>query len=439
MREQIFEKIIDKFDELKLEAYSYADTEKVRIAKFKVGTTNKNFKQVGEVLKKHNWKATDELKKELMVLRQDGMQFWDLWENYTNEYVDVIYDKFYDRVSVRRVTAGYKMSERRKRYYPFKTKTPRLCLSKHLYTFTQTVKNKSPRIFKSFSVYSLTKHEQVALKIMLDTQCDIDNLPNVNYKHIVGSKNVKEIFKKTYGIDVPKSVLKTYKPDDINYVLQVLENPNEITKFAMYLATLPKNKEMNFLYYHSSLIFQHLCEMKNLGDYGWLLRDYFGDLHHFKLKTNLLFTNVDRIRELHSRYTRMRILEGVPEIKVHKRFVDLVNSFNMNCDIIDTKDKLIEEGSTMEHCVATYHGQINAGQCCIVHIPYEDTPGYTLQITGGIEGQAFSIGQFKGKFNCEAPQELKDKINNMIANYIMSGLREYFQKVESEMELPVIN
>ena len=442
MKEPIFEKIVDKFDELKFEAYSYTDTEKVKIAKFKLRGPN-FFKETGDILKKHKWKFSETLKNDLYKLHKPNHQHFfisSVWDNYINEYIEVIYDKFYDRVSIRSIASGYKMSHLKNRYFPIIKKRPVLCLSKHLYMFTKVNNKCSPRIYKNFHVHSLAYSEREALKIMLDTQCEVDNLPNVSYKHFMGAKNTKEVFKRAYGIDVPKSVLKVYKPDDINYVLKVLDNPNDITKFAMHLATLPKDStSFQGIYYHSSLIFDHLCQMKNLGDYSWLLRDYFGDLHHFKLKTNLSFTNIDRIRELHNRYTRVRMLEGVPEIKVHNRFVDLVKSFSIECEMVDTKDRLIEEGATMEHCVATYHGQINSGQCCIVHIPYKDTPGYTLQIVGGTDGQIFKVAQLRGKFNCEPPEELTTKIKDMITDYVMDDLRGSFKKIESEMQIPVIN
>lgn len=432
MKQELFEKIIDRFDELKYEAVSYCDTDKVKIAKYK-HSGHEHMSQVRNILARYKYKASEDCKKELLALESAATRAWAMTpaSYYKNTYVEVIYDKEQDRVSVRMCESGFKYAAKKNRYYPYKKRIPQVCYSKHLYSFTHTQTGMSPRIFNGYHFHRLFMPAVEAARIMLNTKLEVNQMIWVSYKHLINTNSIKDVFKNVYKIDVPKSVMKRYNANDINTLLQGLENPNEVTKLAMFIKGKPQSE-----YTYTNGLFYDLADMKGNSNKGWLLADYFRDLVDLKLKTNLLFTNFERIEELHRRYSRIRTLKGVPEIKVHDKYKELLASLPFEYELIDTKDKLIEEGTTMEHCVATYHGQINSGNCCILHVPYKDTLGYTLQINH-ISDYLFDMVQFKGKFNCDAPDELKNMVKEALVNFNMKKLGEEF-KLKELPSLPEI-
>lgn len=447
MKQPIFEKIIDRFDELKYEAYSYTDTDKVRIAKY-LYYKHEHIKEVGNILKEHKYKRTDECGKQLLELdrRKNNIDMskdftaglWCLPSSYVNRFIEVIYDKIADRVSVREVEQGFRYRHKDNRYFPYKKRTPMMCYSKHLYGFNYLDGTPKPRIMYMTRLSGFITPVIEAAKVMLNCKIETKDLIHATYKNYINASSPRDVFNNMYGVNVPKSVMKAYNIHDIHLFLSVMENPNDITKLAMYLGkTKNKTTEESELPFsvHSNGLFNDLAAMKGDPNKAWLLMDYFRDLQVLKLKTNLLFTNFDRIAELHRRYSRIRTLRGVPQIKTHDKYVKFVETFPFEHELINTKDRLIDEGTDMDHCVATYHASINSGSCCIVHVLYKDTPGYTLMVSQTSEGM-FIMSQFLGRFNCQPPEELKDMVKKFIEDHNMNYLREHFDAVKDE--LPVI-
>ena len=62
----------------------------------------------------------------------------------------------------------------------------------------------------------------------------------------------------------------------------------------------------------------------------------------------------------------------------------------------------------MSHCVSSYAQKINNGDCAIFSINYSDAK-YTLEV--GISNNIYQLSQIRGKYNCNAPEELINSIN----------------------------
>ena len=149
-----------------------------------------------------------------------------------------------------------------------------------------------------------------------------------------------------------------------------------------------------------------------------LLEDmtYFYDCTSLARKLNVKINAAWTLRRLQEEHDNMsnevttimytesnEYLYIAPEFKAVSKFIGGL--------ITDTKGLAIE-GNKMKHCVAGYSNQVNSGQCAIFH--YKN---HTLELRKNVEGQLY-IRQFKGFANVEAPNQLKQEIQNiLVENY----------------------
>ncbi len=97
--------------------------------------------------------------------------------------------------------------------------------------------------------------------------------------------------------------------------------------------------------------------------------------------------------------------------------------------LLKTNKDMLFEGLRQNHCVGTYIGSVESGQCAIF-----DVENYTLQLK--IATDIFSndrrtcyMGQFLGYSNELPPQELTDKIKKIIRDYNES---EFFRSFDND-------
>ena len=110
------------------------------------------------------------------------------------------------------------------------------------------------------------------------------------------------------------------------------------------------------------------------------------------------------------------MLKGVKNIKTHDVYKDALKDFAYEYELIDDKERLIQESIEMSHCVATYADRINNGYCGIFSIMYEGSR-YTLEVVQSMfsdEKKALSYNQLKGKFNSAPPAGLVEAVNNVL-------------------------
>ena len=109
--------------------------------------------------------------------------------------------------------------------------------------------------------------------------------------------------------------------------------------------------------------------------------------------------------------TKERIIKGVKAINVAERYKILFKDADIQAELIETKERLLEESITQDHCVANYANQINAGSCAIFCITWEDKK-YTLQVN-----RYYQNVQLKGHRNCYAPEASTKKVNELLKVY----------------------
>jgi hypothetical protein len=150
---------------------------------------------------------------------------------------------------------------------------------------------------------------------------------------------------------------------------------------------------------------------------------YFDDLIKIANETDnkINFSlNESNIKEQHDKM----LLENLHKMKakpihVDDKFLILEKYLPKEFKIIKTGKELLFEGLTQKHCVNSYSSNINRGECCILTTEYNDRR-YTAEIHFGKSWLAndskpkYTINQFKGYANIQAPKALESKLISII-------------------------
>jgi hypothetical protein len=136
--------------------------------------------------------------------------------------------------------------------------------------------------------------------------------------------------------------------------------------------------------------------------------------------------------------------------------------------LLKTNKDMLAEGMLQHHCVGTYIDRVDKGETAIFHVK-----GYTLQVQvldldwkthksrtervhplympesyynkdfyekiDPSHNRALVNAQFRGKFNEQAPQELVDKVNQMLIDFVNAGGFEKTAKGEETYRLNNLN
>jgi hypothetical protein len=150
---------------------------------------------------------------------------------------------------------------------------------------------------------------------------------------------------------------------------------------------------------------------------------YFDDLIKIANETDnkINFSlNESNIKEQHDRM----LLENLDKMKakaihVDDKYLILEKYLPKEFKIIKTGKELLFEGLIQKHCVNSYSSNINRGECCILTTEYNDRR-YTAEIHFGKSWLSddskpkYTINQFKGYANLQAPKALESKLVSII-------------------------
>lgn len=115
--------------------------------------------------------------------------------------------------------------------------------------------------------------------------------------------------------------------------------------------------------------------------------------------------------KLVERFIRSKYNEPNTPLKIHRKF----NKLSLDSDYKRIEDtySLYLEGEIQNHCVYSYRNKIDSGKCVIYTTDYENKK-YTIEITKN--NRNFVLEQIRGKYNSDAPLELKILINQKLNN-----------------------
>ena len=348
--------------------------------------------------------ATEAIK-ELKAGIENGVSNQALSYKYSytrNSYVTLLYNHVKDSISVSEFETGWAYAFKKDRWYPLSKNKPIACYSKKLYMFEP--RTRKPRIMSANSgnMYGMPFRE--IFRMLMGSEHH-SGLP-ISARYASGTKDDWEVIYNATGVKVPKA-LRIFHESDIFDLIRVLRNPNELSSLCMYLAKEDPVKDVR----RADLSTLLSCMMLNDPTEAWLIRDYIRDHVDLKRKMSLKIRSKTRIADEHRKMTKERIIKDIKAIKVAERYKILFKDADIQAELIETKERLLEESITQDHCVATYANQINAGSCAIFCITWEDKK-YTLQVNS-----YFQNVQFKGHRNCDAPEACTKKVNELLKVY----------------------
>ena len=399
MKKEIFNKLIDEFRKLQHSSYKATFTDEIESHCFGQDN-NPDLSEMKAMFAKYGWKGTNKVHFEFEALRTKSMKV----------YLTALYDHAKDKISLSIFEVGYKFSQKKNRYFPYKKNNPIFCWSKHMYSFVTRDSKPQPRIQKgNIIIPFIHNYTKVATQVLMNTQANV--FYSVNYKHIMNTKTNAEVLNNAVGMHIPQVLIKKFQGYEILDLYATLKDPNEINTLCQYMS---KND-----------VSPSLCEtismmLFNGTEHGWLIRDSMLDCIRLKTKElSFKVKSAKRWQEEHQRRSRLVMLKGVANIKTHDIYKNALDGFEYEYELIDNKERLIQESLEMSHCVATYAHKINSGNCAIFSIMYENQR-YTLEV-----GQAsfytedmkkmlknpLVCVQLKGKYNAAPPELLKKAVD----------------------------
>jgi hypothetical protein len=224
-----------------------------------------------------------------------------------------------------------------------------------------------------------------------------------------------------FGVNVPKALHKFYS-NDVMTLYKTMKDHNQINKLCQFMAkdsgiTSGPNVMIDQIVAYPMDLYQTISKMLfgNVHQ-NWLVRDYVVD--NISLKTrnvSLKVTSLKRWQDDHRRASTMRMIQGVSEIKVDKKYNGALNGLEYPYELISSKERLVQESVELGHCVATYANKINSGLCGIFSIEYEGKR-WTLEVSAGDHNGKIGYApiQLRGLYNAQAPDLLLSKVSDIL-------------------------
>jgi hypothetical protein len=406
-KKELYNRLIDEYKQLPHSSYKATWTEEVESHCFGYAY-NSDLSETKALFKENGWKSNPSTDAEFYKLQCKGKTL--------NTYLTVLYDIAKDKISIALFQVGYAYSVRKLRYYPIKENLPAFCWSKHMYMFAKIQGKLVPRIQMGTIVLGgFPQYGTKATEILMNTKIAGSGL-GISYRHYMNAKSEYEPLERYAGVKIPAVLKKFVYLHELIDLYKSIKDYNEINKICQFIAANPDivkeymfgtGDEQKISLYNliSHMLFGN-------GTYNWLIADSIGDCKSLRERAlSLKVTSLKRWQEEHQRRSRLRMLKGVANIKTADVYRNALEGLEYKYELIDDKERLIQESLEMSHCVATYANKINSGHCGIFSIMYEGNR-YTLEV-GKVDKYLCSI-QLKGKFNAIAPEQLQYKVNNVL-------------------------
>ena len=194
MKKELFYEVINLIQStpvFMVNPYKVTETNEIISYSFDLTTDGprENMEKVKEFVTKNGYKYNETL--------------FDMVHNKPSykEYYTILYHKIKDKISLGRFMVGYAYSGKKNRIYPYRSKIPVLCVSKHIYCFWH--KNK-PRILTSTYPNNAGEWGQIVARAFLKVSYE-SNLW-ISYRHYIGTNNEWEAMENYFGRSIPKEL-----------------------------------------------------------------------------------------------------------------------------------------------------------------------------------------------------------------------------------------
>lgn len=395
MKKELFDKVISYLQERYGGSPTISTFEDSILYSFKIQDGNlkraKALIESNKLLGVSKLSAIDLYERHIVFKRDVAFSYseMDPVSNYPiDTYITLRYNYIKDNISCSLFTTGYKVADRKNMFFPFKRNVNVFCYSKHLYHFHMINKIRQVRILKGTSNFDwFCVKEIVNILLKCHPKANFDNL-NVTFKHFIGTKDALEVVEKQLGIKVPKS-LRRFPCKDIEKLYKVIDDHGSINKICQAISKYTQEAPSKIFgtkltvteVVNSRDLWFYLALSMGINDEHYLVRDWFNDFHVLGEKTTINITSETRMREEHLRNSRRIRLLHIEAIKTNDVYRGILENFPYtNVELVDSKERLLEEGIEQDHCVVSYADKINEGNCAIFSFVAEDNKRYTMEV-----------------------------------------------------------
>ena len=150
------------------------------------------------------------------------------------------------------------------------------------------------------------------------------------------------------------------------------------------------------------------------GNIDITIQDYIDMSEKLHRKISLMFTSKKKVTKAHNDLARELTAKNTPRVKVPKnsKFNHLAELLPDSMEWIKSKQRLVQEGSEMHNCVASYADLINNDSCAIYSFVYNDKR-YTIEFAS--HRNKYFIRQLYGVCNSEPEEGVKDYVKGFLA------------------------
>ena len=229
-----------------------------------------------------------------------------------------------------------------------------------------------------------------------------DVLPNVSFNTIVSKKiySFKKALNYTYNAPYPiGKILHKHKYGHTKY-MNLVKHFIHYREYMINIESLKSewvDDENNCVLFHDSL--KMAKTLGKLINCSWSTK-------RLKSEHNKWATEI----------TDIVFIQGDREMEINPSYFDFENFSGYK--LIKTTKEMAMEGRRQNHCVATYVGQVESGNCGIFVVG-----DYTLELRRGYSGN-FTVGQLRGYSNVIAPEEFNILVKSVVDEFNESIVKD---------------
>lgn len=154
---------------------------------------------------------------------------------------------------------------------------------------------------------------------------------------------------------------------------------------------------------------------KRIGtDRDAVIYDYVHMSEMLHRKISIMFTSEKKVNDAHNDLAKELTAKNTPRVKVPKnsKFNRLAKLLPDDMEWIKSKKRLVQEGSEMHNCVASYANEINKDSCAIYSFVYNNKR-YTIEFI--VYKNRYSIKQLYGACNSEPEAGVENYVKGFLA------------------------
>ena len=176
----------------------------------------------------------------------------------------------------------------------------------------------------------------------------------------------------------------------------------------------PEIKRVDSRRYVVKSFLSEIIQKRVGADIDPIIYDYIDMSEMLHRKISIMFTSEKKVNDAHDDLAKELTAKNTPRVKVPKnsKFNRLAKLLPDDMEWIKSKKRLVQEGSEMHNCVASYANKINKDSCAIYSFVYNNKR-YTIEFV--TYKNRYSIKQLYGVCNSEPEDGVEDYVKGFLA------------------------